>query len=462
MRGYANETITAISTAPGSAGIGIVRASGPAAVATVDRIFRAKSGRPLAEAASHTVHYGHIVRDGEVLDEVLVSLMRAPRSYTREDVVEISCHGGTQALSAVLEAVLASGARLARPGEFTERAFLSGRIDLSEAEAVMDLIDSSNRAAARAALSQLGGALRRRVEALRASLLHETARVEAALDDPEHYDVDSFRPEIEKALAEAREDLAALLASAREGRVVRDGVNTVILGRPNVGKSTLLNLLSGAERAIVTELPGTTRDVLEEHVLLGGVPLNLRDTAGLRESEDRIEQIGVARAHAAADEAELIFYVLDASQIRSAQDAAQLAALSEAACVVLIRNKCDLAQQLSREEAQALKPGAPVVDMAACDGHGLRTLAELVRERFFAGALAGSGEVLVTNLRHQEALREAAEALDAALQTLRKGLPEDLLAADLLAAYGALGRIIGEGVGEDLIDEIFSNFCLGK
>ena len=455
------DTITAISTANGTAGIGIIRVSGPVAVQVADRVFRAADGQPLAAAESHTIHYGHIVRDGEVLDEVLVSVMRAPRTYTREDVVEIGCHGGSVALSGVLKAILMAGARLARPGEFTERAFLSGRIDLSEAEAVMDLISSENRAAARSALSHISGAMRARIGDLRARILRETARVEAALDDPEHYQVDRFRPEITTALDAAAADLDRLIASAGEGRVVRDGVNTVILGRPNTGKSTLLNLLAGAERAIVTEIPGTTRDVLEEHVILGGVPLNLRDTAGLRASSDPIEQIGVDRARQAAEEAELILYVLDASQILSEQDAQNLAA-QDPGRVILIRNKCDLKQQLSGEEAGRLLPGAPLVDMAARDGRGLDTLSAIVRKRYLAGDLAGSNEVLVTNQRHLEALREAAASLSEARESLKTGMPEDLLAADLMAAYAALGRITGEGAGEDLIEEIFDNFCLGK
>ncbi|MBQ1391209.1 MAG: tRNA uridine-5-carboxymethylaminomethyl(34) synthesis GTPase MnmE [Firmicutes bacterium] len=482
------DTIAAISTAVGPSGIGIVRISGPAAIAVADRLFRAGKGRPLAEAESHTIHYGHIAEGETLLDEVLVSVLRAPRTYTRDDIVEIHCHGGVLVLRRVLEAILRAGARLARPGEFTKRAFLNGRIDLSQAEAVMDLIASENKSAADSALSQLGGVMRRRVGALRETLLHECAYIEAALDDPEHYDMTDYAPVLKEKLESVKADIDALLETAEEGRILKNGVSTVILGRPNVGKSTLLNLLAGTERAIVTEIAGTTRDVLEEQVVLSGVPLRIMDTAGLRETADTVEQIGVARAKAAAEKADLILYILNGAEIRSEEDAAYLKTLagnrdadkagaatnavaSDAnrvvssaggAAVILILNKCDLKQQLSDEDAGAMLPGAPLVKMAARDGQGLRTLGELVRERFFRGDIAEKQEVYITNTRHKEALQDAADAIARTLQSISDGMPEDLFTVDLMDAYAALGQVIGEDVDEDLIDRVFSEFCMGK
>ena len=460
MASLDHDTIAAISTAAGSAGIGIVRVSGPCAAQAVDRVFRAKNGKTLADAESHKVLYGHIVVRDKVLDEVLVTLMRAPRTYTRDDVVEINCHGGSLVLRQVLEAVLRAGARLAQPGEFTKRAFLNGRIDLSQAEAVMDLIASSNEAAAKSALSHLGGALRSRVEGLRGRILHETARIEAALDDPEHYDLTGYREELIGVLSALRGELEALIARADEGRVLREGVPTVILGRPNVGKSTILNLLAGEDRAIVTDIPGTTRDILEEAVVFGGVPLRIQDTAGLRESADPVERIGVDRARQAADEATLVLYVLDGSQILSAQDRANLEKLA-GKTVILIKNKADLRDQLSDEEARSLLPGAPLVRMAALDGMGLETLKKEIRERFSVGEIA-EGEVVITNLRHKEVLQSALESLSRVAESAKAGQPEDLYTVDLMDAYAALGRITGEDVSDDLIEEIFASFCMGK
>ena len=460
MASLDHDTIAAISTAAGTAGIGIVRVSGPCAAQAVDRVFRAKNGKTLADAESHKVLYGHIVVRDKVLDEVLVTLMRAPRTYTRDDVVEINCHGGSFVLRQVLEAVLRAGARLAQPGEFTKRAFLNGRIDLSQAEAVMDLIASSNEAAAKSALSHLGGALRSRVEGLRGRILHETARIEAALDDPEHYDLTGYREELIGVLSALRGELEELIARADEGRVLREGVPTVILGRPNVGKSTILNLLAGEDRAIVTDIPGTTRDILEEAVVFGGVPLRIQDTAGLRESADPVERIGVDRARQAADEATLVLYVLDGSQILSAQDRANLEKLA-GKTVILIKNKADLRDQLSDEEARSLLPGAPLVRMAALDGMGLETLKKEIRERFSVGEIA-EGEVVITNLRHKEALQSALESLSRVAESVKAGQPEDLYTVDLMDAYAALGRITGEDVSDDLIEEIFASFCMGK
>ena len=324
------DTIAAISTASAPSGIGIVRISGKEAVPVAEKVFRAANGKSLSEAESHTMQYGHVEAEGKLLDEVLVSVFRAPRTYTREDIVEINCHGGTLILRSVLEAVLKAGARMAEPGEFTKRAFLNGRIDLTQAEAVMDLIGSENRIAAESALSHLGGTMRRKIVSLREALLYEMAYIEAALDDPEHYDLTGYGQELQGKLQTIRSEIRHLLDTAEEGRMVKEGIATVILGQPNVGKSTLLNLISGEERAIVTDIAGTTRDILEEHVMLQGIPLRVMDTAGLRETGDKIEQIGVERARACAEKADLILYLVDGSRSLSETDRKNLQELCEA------------------------------------------------------------------------------------------------------------------------------------
>ena len=455
------DTIAAISTAISAAGIGIVRISGPLAIETADRLFRAKSGCTLREAKGSTIHYGHIEEGGKILDEVLVSVLRAPATYTREDTVEINCHGGILVLRRVLDAVIRAGARLADPGEFTRRAFLNGRIDPSQAEAVMDLIASENRSAADNALSHLGGAMRRRVESVRALLLEETARIEAALDDPENYDLTGYLPELEQKLRGTYETISGLLATAEEGRIIKEGIATVILGRPNVGKSTLLNLLAGEERAIVTDIAGTTRDILEEKIVLQGVSLRIMDTAGLRETGDTVEKIGVERAYEAASRADLILYMVDGSVPASEEDRKHLRLL-QGREVILILNKTDLKQQISESEAESLLPGAHIQRLSAKDGRGMEELGKCIRERFLRGEICANDEVYITNERQKEALSEAAQALQRVLFSMEAGMPEDLYTVDLMDAYAALGRITGEEVGEELIDEIFSRFCMGK
>ena len=461
MKNTYQDTIAAISTALAPSGIGIVRISGNEAVSVADRVFRAKGGRLLSEAESHTLHYGHIEAGGKILDEVLVSVLRAPRTYTREDIVEINCHGGSLVLRRVLEAVLDAGARLAEPGEFTKRAFLNGRIDLTQAEAVMDLIGSENKSAADSALSHLGGAVKKQITALREKLLYETAYIEAALDDPEHYDLTGYAAELQTKLQDIQKGIQKLLDTAEEGRIIKEGIATVILGSPNVGKSTLLNLLSGEERAIVTDIAGTTRDVLEEQVMLEGMPLRLMDTAGLRETGDRIEQIGVEKAKACAEKADLILYLLDGSRPLTEEDRQHAAALAGRK-VILIRNKNDLDPGTTDQEIRRLLPSAPFVSISASEGRGLEELAEIIRDLFLQGEIQHSGEVYITNIRHREALSDAFESLQFTLQAIQSGMPEDIYTVDMMDAYASLGRIIGEDVDEDLINEIFSQFCMGK
>ena len=457
------DTIAAVSTGSGQGGIGIVRISGPFAVEAADRFFRAADGKPLTEAESHTVHYGSVFRPGtdDKIDEALVTVMRAPRSYTREDVVEIGCHGGAFVEKEVLEAALRAGARLAQPGEFTKRAFLNGRIDLTQAEAVMDLIESRNSSARKNALAQLGGLMRRRITEIRTMILDECALIEAAMDDPEHFDLAEHREALLANITAAAGKVRKLIDSADDGAVIREGIKTVILGRPNVGKSTFLNALAGSERAIVTEIAGTTRDILEETVTLGGIMLRLMDTAGLRESGDRIERIGISRAKEAAENADLILYLIDGSEPPSEEDRRNLAALPPSRVMILL-GKGDLARQITAEEASSFLPGAPVLWISALYGSGIGTLAEMIREKYLRGGLSAGEEVYITNTRQKEALERTQGSLDRVLCGIRDGVPEDLLTVDLMDAYTELSFILGEEAGEDLIDGIFSRFCLGK
>ena len=461
MNTFYQDTIAAISTASAPSGIGIVRISGKEAIPAADSIFRAANGKSLSEADSHTLQYGHIEAEGKLLDEVLVSVFRAPRTYTKEDIVEINCHGGTLVLRSVLEAVLKTGVRMAEPGEFTKRAFLNGRIDLTQAEAVMDLIGSENRIAAESALSHLGGKMRRKIVSLRETLLYEMAYIEAALDDPEHYDLTGYGPELKKKLQTIRTGIRKLLDTAEEGRMVKEGIATVILGQPNVGKSTLLNLVSGEERAIVTDIAGTTRDILEEHVMLNGIPLRVMDTAGLRETGDKIEQIGVERAKACADTADLILYLIDGTRPLSDTDRKNLQELCGKK-VILIRNKTDLQEGVSDEELRTLLPYAPYVRLSASEGSGLEELSEKIRDLFLSGEVRQGESVYITNIRHKEALSDAEVSLAYTLKAIEDGMPEDLYTVDMMDAYTALGRIIGEDVDEDLVNEIFEKFCMGK
>ncbi len=458
------DTIAAIASGYTPAGIGIVRISGEEAVSIADALFYPKG--TLSGAETHTMHYGHIIENGTMLDEVMACVMRAPRTYTREDTVEIYCHGGPYVLRKVLEAVLHTGARLADPGEFTKRAFLSGRIDLSQAEAVMDLIESGSGYAARNALLHLRGSVRETVSRLRADLLYRTAYIESALDDPEHYDLDeTFRTSFLSEIREMSAKVKHLLDTAEDGRILKEGIATVILGRPNVGKSTLMNALLGQERAIVTNIAGTTRDTLEESANFGGLPLRLIDTAGLREGGDTIEKIGMDRARAAAKEADLILLVLDAGEEILPEDAQVFAAAADKPCIAVL-NKTDLPDAADKEfiadELASLGIDAPVIPVSALTRTGIEELTDYIRDLFFTGTLAPGEEAYITNLRQKEALSDAAASLTLASETIENEMPEDLLLVDLMDAYAALGRIVGEDVSEDLVNEIFSRFCMGK
>lgn len=455
------DTIAAIATAMAPSGIGIVRISGPEAVAVADRLYRGKKKeKKLADMKSHTIHYGWIVEKEQVLDEVLVMLMRGPHSYTGEDTVEIDCHGGVLAVKRVLEAVLHAGARIADPGEFTKRAFLNGRIDLSQAEAVMDVISAKSEYALRSSVSQLQGSVRRAVKEIREKLLYEIAFIESALDDPEHISLDGYPEKLEGIVQEEKRKIEKLLKSADDGKMLQEGIKTVILGKPNAGKSSLLNLLVGEEKAIVTDIAGTTRDVLEEQISLGGISLRMLDTAGIRSTADKVEQIGVERAKEHAKNADLILYVVDASVPLDENDG-QIMELLKGRKTILLLNKSDLETVISKEELTA-RIDAPVLNISAREETGLAELEALIKEMFFQGEISFNDEVYITNMRQKRALEEALESLKLVENSIAMGMPEDFFSIDLMNAYERLGSIIGEAVGEDLVNEIFSKFCTGK
>ena len=457
------DTIAAISTAVSNSGIGIIRISGKDAVAVADRVYRSKGGKKrLADQPTHTIHYGYIVDQGETVDEVLVMLMRGPKSFTAEDTVEVNCHGGVYAMKRVLDVVLKNGARPAEPGEFTKRAFLNGRIDLSQAESVMDVIQAKNEYALKSSLQQLKGAVRTAIEELRSRILYQTAFIESALDDPEHISLDGYPDRLSEEVHQLQKTLSELIASSENGRILKEGIRTVILGKPNAGKSSLLNALVGEERAIVTDFAGTTRDALEETIAFQGITLNLIDTAGIRETEDVVEKIGVGRAIEKAGEADLILCVFDAARPLDENDR-EILKVIEGKQAILLLNKTDLAVTLQETKLQELTGGRyPVVSVSAKEQTGLSKLTEQIHNLFYQGEISVQDELYITNARQKHALLDAAEGLQRVQESISLGMPEDFYSIDLLAAYEALGTITGETVGEDLVNEIFSRFCMGK
>ena len=455
------ETIAAISTAVSSSGIGIVRISGDQAFEIADRVYQSPKGKKkLSEQPSHTVHYGYICDGEEVLDEVLVVLMRAPRSFTAEDTVEIDCHGGVYAIQRVLEAVIKNGAAPAEPGEFTKRAFLNGRMDLSQAEAVMDVIEAKNEYALKSSVGQLRGSIGQRIKDLRAKIIYHIAYIESALDDPEHISLDGYPQELEKENEAWIEVIEKLIRSANDGRIMTEGIKTVILGKPNAGKSSLLNKLCGTEKAIVTDIAGTTRDVLEQSINLHGITLNLMDTAGIRDTEDVVEQIGVQRAKKYAKEADLILYVIDASRPLDENDAEILHLIKGKRAIILL-NKSDLDMQVKKDQEE-LPEEFPVIEISAKNVEGIGELEDTLKEMFFQGELTFNDEIYITNVRQKTALQDAYAALERVNDSIAADMPEDFYSIDLMDAYEALGNITGETIGEDLVNEIFSKFCMGK
>jgi len=457
-----DDTIVAIATAVGESGIAVIRISGPDAIEAAARYVRAKSG--LKDAATHTVQYAKIVdpSSGETVDEALVTVMRAPRSFTAEDVVEISVHGGIVPVRRVLDLLLAGGGiRLAEPGEFTRRAFVNGRIDLAQAEAVMDLIRSKSERAMKVALKQVEGALSRKIGALRQRLIELLAHLEVNIDYPEH-DVEELTSAfIRERSGEVLAEIRQLLKSANEGKILREGITTAIVGRPNVGKSSLLNLLAGTERAIVTDIPGTTRDVIEEYVTVSGIPLRLLDTAGIRETSDVVERIGVERSRSALSDADLLLIVLNRSEPLHEDDRTLLAQTAGRQAVVIL-NKSDLPAQLDEAEVRGLLPGTAIVPMSVKEGRGMDELGQAIADLFFGGKLEGGEAAYVSNARHAALLKQAEQALVDAVESTDAGMPIDIVQIDVRTAWERLGEITGDTAGESLIDQIFSQFCLGK
>lgn len=477
------DTIAAIATGLTDSGIGIVRISGKNAVEVGDRIFRSPSGRHILHSCeSHRMHYGFAADEEKdfVADEVMAVVMRAPRSFTGEDTVEIQCHGGVLVMKKILETALKCGARMAEPGEFTKRAFLNGRVDLSRAEAVMDVIQSQTEYALASSVNQLKGVLSEKIKKMRGMILYEIAWIESAVDDPEHISLEGYSERLSGVVDFLCDEIQKLIATSDSGRFLREGINTVIVGKPNVGKSSFLNCLVGEERAIVTDVPGTTRDVLRETVRLGEISLNVMDTAGIRDTADLVEKIGVERAKRYVESADLVVYIADVSEELSQEDRDIASFLGDRKCIVLL-NKCDLDNVITEEQIYRMfmenRPyGAlsemcrrfpehlpvPAVRMSAKNGEGMDTFEKVVKEMFFHGKIQSSGETVLVNLRHKECLEKAMLSLTLVRESLEGGLPEDFYSIDLMDAYTSLGQIIGEEVGDDLVEEIFSKFCMGK
>jgi tRNA modification GTPase len=458
------DTIAAISTPMGEGAIAIVRLSGDQAFEIADRLFKGMGSKKLTEVASHTIHYGHLIdpKSGQVAEEVMVSVMRGPKTFTKEDVVEINCHGGLVSVNRVLQLVLNQGARLAEPGEFTKRAFLNGRIDLSQAEAVIDLIRAKTDRAMNLALGQMEGRLSRLIQKLRQEILEILAHVEVNIDYPEYDDVEEMTHNmlLEKAKY-VQGELEKLLQTSQQGKILREGLSTVIVGRPNVGKSSLLNSLVHENKAIVTDIPGTTRDVIEEYVNVRGVPLRLLDTAGIRETEDIVERIGVERSRQVLKEADLILLVLNYSDELSEEDRNIFKAV-ESMDVIVIVNKTDLPQKIDLDEVRELGKDYSLVTTSLLEDKGVDELEEAISSLFFSGAIESGDLTYVSNSRHIALLNQAVNSIEEAINGVEMGTPIDIVQIDLTRSWELLGEIIGESVHESLIDQLFSQFCLGK
>jgi len=455
------DTIAAIATGLSNGGISIIRISGSDTFSIIDRIYRSKSGKKiLSKEKSHTIHYGFIVDGDEVIDEVMVTIMRTPLSYTKEDTVEINCHGGIVITRRVLEVVLKNGARLAEPGEYTKRAFLNGRIDLSQAEAVCDLINAKNELSLKNSVNQLQGKLKKRIQEQRDIIIRDIAMIEAALDDPEHMSLDGFSEILLEHVETEIKVIDKLIEDSRNGRIIKEGIKTVILGKPNAGKSSLLNALLGEDRAIVTDIAGTTRDTLEETINLAGITLNIVDTAGIRNTEDLVEKIGVDKAISYAKEADLIIYVVDSSTDLDDSDKEILKLIENKKAIILL-NKSDLESKVTKDMLSQ-ETEQPIINTSVIEDYGIDKLIDQIKDMFFSGEISFNDDIYITNERHRAALLDTMESLKMVKQSILDDMPEDFYSIDLMNAYEALGRIIGENVDDDLIDTIFREFCMGK
>ena len=464
------ETIAAIATAMTNSGIGIIRISGEDAVSVVDKIYRSKNKtKKLSNCKSHTMHYGFIYDGDELIDEVMVAIMKAPNSFTTEDSVEIDCHGGVLVMNRILETVIKNGARIAEPGEFTKRAFLNGRIDLSKAEAVLDIIHAKNEYALKSSINQLNGTLSNKISSIREKIIFEIAFIESALDDPEHISIDGYSEKLKVTILDCSEKIDKLITSSDNGKILKEGINTVILGKPNAGKSSLLNLLVGEEKAIVTNIAGTTRDILEESIKLHGIGLNIIDTAGIRKTEDVVEKIGVQKAVKYASDADLLIYVVDSSVLLDESDKDIISMLKEKKTIILL-NKTDLDSVVTEDSIlEELIKGSvnssgitKIIKTSTKENIGIDIFEDTIKEMFFHGELSFNDEIFITNMRHKEALIDTLNSLKMVLKSIDDDMPEDFYSIDLMSAYASLGYIIGEEVGEDLVNEIFSKFCMGK
>lgn len=455
------DTIAAIATGMSNAGISIVRISGKDSFEIIDQIYQSKSGKKkLSKEKSHTLHYGYIVDEGHMIDEVIVAIMRAPSTYTREDTVEINCHGGIIVTRKILETVLKHGAKIAEPGEYTKRAFLNGRIDLSKAEAVSDIIHAKNEMALKNSLNQLRGNVHDLIITLREKILRDIAFIEAALDDPEHISLDGFDQELMLHLEEEYQKIEQLIRESKNGKIIKEGIKTVIVGKPNAGKSSLLNSLVGEDRAIVTDIAGTTRDTLEETINLNGIILNIIDTAGIRDTDDIIEKMGVDKALRIVSEADLIIFVLDSSTDMDENDESILKLMKDRKAILLL-NKSDLEPRITIEDIRR-KTEHPVLNISIKENVGLDQLQKIIIELFFGGELSFNEDIYITNERHREALIDTLESIKLVKASVLDGMPEDFYSIDLMSAYESLGKIIGENVEEDLVNMIFKEFCMGK
>ncbi len=448
------DTIASIATAMSNSGIGIVRISGEESLNIIQKVYKGKTLK------DHAIHYGYIVDGDETIDEVLVMVMKGPHSFTGEDTVEINCHGGVYVVKRILETVIKAGARPAEPGEFTKRAFLNGKIDLSQAEAVIDVINSKNEYALKSSVSQLKGNVQKKIKEIREQIIYHTAFIETALDDPEHISVDGYGETLRLTVDNLLCELDVLLKSSDNGRIIKEGIKTVIVGKPNAGKSSLLNVLVGEERAIVTDIAGTTRDVLEETINLNGISLNIMDTAGIRNTEDIVEKIGVDKAKTYANEADLVIYVVDASREFDQNDYDIMELIRDKKTIILL-NKSDLATVITKDMVKSIID-KPIVAISAKEEQGIEEFEEIIKNMFFHGELSFNDEVYITNMRHKSAIQDAYNSLQKVIVSIDNDMPEDFYSIDLLDAYESLGSITGETIGEDLVNEIFSKFCMGK